>query len=362
MVVDSTPDNSPDFSVSSPELQGMNAERLAAMLRFIDRDGRRLGSVLVVRNGCIVVEAYFDPFTRETGHHVYSVTKSIVSLLIGIAIDDGAIRSVDQRVLDFLPEMTDVNRDPRTHAMTVEHLLTMKTGLRWNETKAAYGTPRNVVEQMKCSPDWVRFVLSQPFASRPGQRFAYNSGASHLLSAIIARQTGMSASAYAIKQLFQPLGITSCHWTQDPAGITTGGWGLHLTARDMAKIGQLLLSRGAWSGMQVVAAKWIDESVQKRAVVISKWDPRFRLAVPLWWLLGHDCLPLTQMDYGYHWWIPPVGGFAARGYGGQSICVLPRWNLVVVTAGALGAKGAYLPEKLMRSFVIPSAAMALSTS
>ena len=343
-----------DPIVSRPELQGMDPERLAAMLRFVDRRGRRLGSIVIARNGCIVSETYFDPFASDTCHHVYSVTKSIVAMLVGIAIQDGVIGDVRQRVIDFFPELRDVNHDPRLHVLTIEHLLAMQTGLRWNETKAPYGTPANAVEQMKRSAEWPRFILGQPFERRPGERFAYNSGASHLLSAIIGRQSGMSACAYATARLFQPLGITNVQWTHDPSGITTGGWGLHLTTTDMMRIGLLLLNRGAWSGNRIVPANWIDESTRKRAVVVSKWDPRFRLAAVLWWLLGHASLPLTRMDYGYHWWLPPFGGYAARGYGGQAIFVLPALQLVVATAGELGAQGAYLPEKLMRSFIIPS--------
>src|SRR5262249_35764084 len=273
------------------------------------------------------------PHVEDSLHHLYSVTKSITSALVGIAIKQGAIKSVHQPVLDFFPKLANVNRDRRIRAMTIEHLLEMETGLEWNESRVPYGTRRNSVSQMKSSPDWIHYYLSRRMVAEPGTMFAYSSAATHLLSAIIQRQTGITASSYAQERLFDPLGISNVQWTADPNGITTGGWGLYLTARDTAKIGYLYLNRGSWSEAEVVPPHWVDASTTKHATVISAKDLRYRLARLLWWALRRDSLPVTSMDYGYHWWLPPFGGYAALGYAGQSIFVVPDLKLVVVFTG-----------------------------
>jgi CubicO group peptidase (beta-lactamase class C family) len=289
------------WRTSSPEEQGMDAQKLAQMLDAIQEQGLDLHSLLVIRHGYLVSETYFGYFKQDTHHELYSVTKSFVSTLIGIALDKGYIDRTDHRIVDFFSGYTFANLDSQKQAMTLEDVLTMRTGLDWHEGETAY-------QALYVSPDWVQFMLDEPMAGPPGAQFNYCSGCSHLLTVILKQTTGMNPRDFAEENLFKPLGISNASWELNPAGIPIGGWGLQLTPREMAKLGYLYLHAGQWDGQQVVSSTWVENATQKHTDAGG--------------ILG----------YGYQWWIiPSLGAYAALGLYGQTILVIPGSDLVIVT-------------------------------
>ncbi len=299
------------WKTSTPEKQGMDSEVLSKLLDYIKKRDLSVHSLQVVRHGYLVLDVYFYPYTGETSHDVASVTKSITSSLIGIALEKGYIKSIEQPVLDFFPEYAASYRSSGKDKITVRNLLTMSSGL-----KCGYEPGEPELFVMLKSKDWVQFTLDLPMAVKPGTKFAYCSSNTHLLSAIITRTTGMSAMAFAQKHLFEPLGIKEVFWPSDPQGINHGWGDLQMHPYDMAKIGYLYLNKGEWDGSQILSPEWIARSAQKQVSVAD-----------------------GKMGYGYGWWV--LGGeflgiYAAVGRGGQRIFVRPEEDLiVVVTAGGL---------------------------
>lgn len=298
------------WPVSSPEEQGMSSEQLAPLVDF--GAVNNMDSVLVARHGRIVLEATYAPFRAGLRHHIYSSTKAVTSTLIGMALGEGLLDSTDRGVVDLLGDRPIANLDDAKKAMTVRHLLDMTSGLAWQE---GLDGPEDSIIAMTRSPEWRQFVLGQPMASAPGARFYYDSGNSHLLSAILSKVTGRSALDYAREKLFGPLGIDDVLWQADPQGISIGGWGLHLQPRDMAKIGYLWLRGGMWEGRQILPATWI-ESVRRADV-----DMRESWA--------------TDMRYGLQFWVMPSRNtFMAVGKHRQLIVVMPELDIVAVVTGS----------------------------
>ena len=248
------------WRISTPEEQGMDSQKLEAMLAEIKDRDINLHSLLIIRNGYIVSETYFGPYGQDTKHEMQSAGRSWTSALIGIAIDKGYIDGVDQRILEFFPERTFANMDQQKEAMTVEDVLTMRTGLEWQELPGAF-------EQMQKSPDWIQYILDRPMTEEPGTRWNYCSICSHLLTAVLNETTGMNPRAFAEQYLFRPLGISDVVWIADPEGIPLGAGGFKLTPRDMAKLGYLYLRNGQWDGQQIVSSEWIRKSTQTYSVV-----------------------------------------------------------------------------------------------
>jgi CubicO group peptidase (beta-lactamase class C family) len=324
------------------------------MLRLVQATRKAVNAIVVARNGRLAVEAYFPPYRSDTPHDIQSCTKSITSALVGIAMRQGHLRDVHQTLVEFFPELAAAEVHPRKREITLAHVLTMTTGLGWREWGVPYGN-RDSVSQMHRSGDWVRFVLGRPLVAAPGTRFDYNTGASHLLSAIIQERTGRATPAFAQEYLFGPLGIEPPQWATDSKGIANGGSGLRMTPRDLAKIGQLFLRGGVWGTERLVPASWIAESTRPHVNVVATSDLRYRTRVFLAHLLRRTPPVAGELRYGYHWWIPPFGGYAARGLAGQALFVLPVLDMVVVFTGGLGSADTFLPERLVRDFVIPSA-------
>jgi CubicO group peptidase (beta-lactamase class C family) len=241
---------------------------------------------------------------------------------VGIAIDQRFIAGVDQRVGGFFPDRSFANWDTAKQAMTLENLLTMTTGLDWPEADATF-------RQLYGSRDWVKFVLDEPMRSSPGSQFLYCSGCSHVLSAILQRQTGMNTRDFAQRELFEPLGITDAAWDTDTTGTPIGGWGLQLTPREMAKLGYLYLNGGRWDGRQIVSTDWVKTATRKHT--------------------GTD----SDLGYGYQWWIyPRWGAYAALGRYGQTIFVIPNLNLIVVTTAALEGHDPIFD--LIEEYIVPA--------
>ncbi|MCP4543240.1 MAG: serine hydrolase [Chloroflexi bacterium] len=321
------------WRTSTPEEQGVDSEMLDEMFETIQEQGYGIDSVTVIRNGHMVADATFRSFQPDSRHIIHSCTKSIVSALIGIAIDEGYIESVDQPILDIFSERTVANLDVDKEAMTLEHVLMMASGL---ECRDSYLYRWAGIREMQRSDDWVQFMLDLPMAEPPGTRFEYCNGGSFLLSAIIQETTGMTAAEFADERLFGPLGISDVRWPSNPNGITIGWGDLRMRPHDMAKIGYLYLNEGRWDGEQIVPADWVATSTRKH-------------------------ISATLQDgYGYQWWVtgdadrqrPRV--YMALGYAGQFIFVVPEKALVVAVTSNLRDQDFYLPQQLLNDFVIPA--------
>jgi CubicO group peptidase (beta-lactamase class C family) len=294
-----------------------------------------LHSLLVSRRGALVLERYFDGHGPAEVANVKSVSKSIISALVGIAIERGVIDSVDATIAQYLPESLGPDSGPKS-TITIEQLLTMQAGLR-STSNDRYGP-------WVASRDWVAAALAQPLDWQPGSHMAYSTGNTHLLSAILTRATGESTFDFAREVLAEPLGFELASWPRDPQGIFFGGNDMELTPRQMLAFGRLYLDRGRFADRQVVPADWIDASLTPHAQS-EQGDARY---------------------YGYGWWICTLAGYRAPhawGYGGQFIILVPELDVVIVTTagterttdGRTYAAGIY---DFIQTEVIPAVAAA----
>ncbi len=331
------------WAVSTPRDEGMDEGRLVALEGSLADEFGNIDSMLVIRNGRIVYEKHYkrdyndlnDGLGQEPGlynyhdpdwhpyhqrgelHTMQSVTKSVTSALIGIALGRGEIAGLDVPVLDFLDDYEIANVDEWKRSMTLRDLLTMRAGIAWDEDTLPYTDPANSCAGMENSDDWIQFVTDQPMSCQPGTVFNYNSGASMLLSQIIRKSTGKHVDEYAEEHLFGPLGITNYAWKKTPTGHPDTEGGLYLTARDLAKIGALYLMDGVWNQARVLPEGWVGASVE-RIVLDTGW---------------------IGLGYGYQWWLVPWGpnsdydAYAAIGFGGQRMFVVPELNLIAVFTG-----------------------------
>ena len=345
------------WRTASPEAVGLDAARLAAMTEAIRRqEYANVHAVLIEKDGRLVYEQYFAGtderggppkhivFARDSMHSLRSVTKSVVSALVGAALDAGAIRSLDQPLYDFFPEHADLVT-PEKRLITLRHALTMSAGLEWHEGDVPYTDPRNDEGGMVRSSDPVRFVLARPLVEPPGTRWNYSGGLTQVLAAVVERATRRPLLDYARATLFDPLGARAV-WREIRPGVSNAASGLILRPRDLAKFGSLYLHGGRWNGRQVLPAEWVTESTRRRiAVKDSVWS-------------------LGETGYGYHWWhdrFKTDGGMAeslsAVGNGQQRIFVLPQLRLVVtLLAGRYNDKSAEsLAERLLLRHIVPAA-------
>jgi CubicO group peptidase (beta-lactamase class C family) len=291
------------WHTSTPEEGGLDSAKLAEGLQAIQQQNTQIDSLMVIRNGAVLLDADFYPYDSQYLHDLASVTKSFMTTLIGIAVDQGKLK-LDQPVLSFFPERTIANRDDRKERMTVRHLASMTNGFESGCMEGDGAT----LSAMRSKPDWVQAALDRKMVLEPGTQFCYDSPGMHLLSAILQKATGMTALEFARLNLFKPLGIRDVYWKSDPQGITRGWGDLHLKPADAAKLGYLWMNNGVWDGKQVVSAAWVKDSV--------KYHNNFG---------GGD-------GYGYGWWLWE-SGYGASGRGGQSIKVEPALNAIVVTSG-----------------------------
>jgi len=261
-----------EWQMSTPEVEGMDSKELVKLVDW--GTTHSFDSLLVVRHGKIVAEAYYAPYTAGIPHAVWSVTKSVIGTLTAIAWKDGLLDSPRHRVLDFFDRGSIAKLDDRKEAITVQNLLDMTSGIEWTQPLVG-AIPISLIE-MQRSPDWVKFILDRPMSSAPGETFNYNSGNAQLLSAIITKLTEMSALEYAKAKLFGPLGINDLSWGHDPQGISNGGQGLDLQPRDIAKIGYLYLRNGEWEGEQLLSPAWIDKVNHAIVDMHNRWEPDLR--------------------------------------------------------------------------------------
>ena len=316
---------------ASPESQGMDSYVLIEMLDAIWKKSLEIHSVLVIRNGYMVLDAYSYPYDFEILHHIDACTQSITSAMVGIAIDKGYIRDVNQTLLDFFPNRIIKNIDAKKKRIELENLLTMTSGFECSDPflYLQSGMMNMILDaNLRMSADWTQYIVDLPMAEAPGTRYRYCNYDPFLLSVIIQDRTGMNALAFAKKHLFNPLGISDIGWGSNPQGITLGYGELFLRPQDMAKIGFLYLNKGLWDGKQIISSQWINVSTIK--------------------YIDTDLLP----GYGYHWWIVSSGMYTSAGNKGQFIMVAPEKNLVAVFTGRLSPKEFLIPLDFMKSYII----------
>ncbi|GKQ55056.1 serine hydrolase [Bradyrhizobium sp. Ce-3] len=295
------------WETSTPEQQGMDSAALAKLVAT--GTARSFDSLLVTRHGRLVLDAYYAPFTADMPHAINSSTKAVVSTLLAIAYKDGLLDRLDHPMLDFFSDRSIADLDERKKAITVQHLLNMTSGLDWDE--GFQGGREQSLRDMGKSPDWVQFILDRPMAHAPGEAFYYNSGGSHVLSAIVSKLTGKSTADYAQERLFGPLGIAPPFWRRDPQRLSIGGFGLAMQPRDMAKIGYLYLRNGAWEGKQLLPADFLDAINHASVDMHSRFDPSLRYV-------------------NQFWAIPDKHVYMTVGYHCQVIMVLPERDIVAV--------------------------------
>ena len=287
----------------------MDSKTLAEAFDYIREHRIPIHSLLIVRNGHIVLDAYFWPFQEGQLHDVASVTKSVTSSLVGIAIGKHRLSGLRQPLLPLFGPRAVGNRDERKNRLTIEDLLTMTSGLDCHGDRGEI-----TLSQMMASRDWVRFMLDLPMVAEPGSRFEYCSGGMHLLSGVITQAAGVSALDFARRELFGPLGIETVAWPADAQGITHGWGDLHLRPHDMAKIGYLWLNGGRWENRQLVPAEWMRAATQVHSHPGGS----------------------NGQEYGLGIWVYPnrtPPEFEGLGRGGQRISVIPGRNMVVVFTG-----------------------------
>ncbi|WP_324824679.1 serine hydrolase [Sinanaerobacter sp. ZZT-01] len=321
----------------------MGQEKMKPLEEKLNSEYNNIAGMIVQRDGIKLYENYFNGYTEEQAIHIASVTKSVFSVLIGIAIDRGAIKSVDQKVLDFFPDYTVKAGEKTIQNITIKNLLTMT---------APYKYKTEPYETFFTSPNPIQDALDLLGGDGSIGEFNYSAiGGSHILSGILVRATGRSVLDFAMENLFLPLSIQVSHnltlrskeehiavmndkntsgWVVDPQGINTASWGLFLTPSDMTKIGQLYLNGGSWNGRQIVSAEWIDESTKEHS----------------------RCVPWGNLAYGYLWWVIDRESYAALGDGGNVIYVNTKKKMIVSIASL------FMPDakdriKLIKEYIEP---------
>jgi CubicO group peptidase (beta-lactamase class C family) len=310
-----------DWITASPEDYGIDLPLLERSLQKAEEISN-LFSILLIRNGTLIAERYYNGANLTNSYHIHSVTKSFTTTLVGIALQEGYISNLDQKVLEFFPEYVHPELDPRKHNITIDHLLSMSAGFEFPETT------ENWIEYSS-SPDWVEYVINLPLRHDPGKGWAYSTPHSNLLSAIITKATGMSTLDFASQYLFNPLKISISHWQQDPQGIYTGGHEMYMTPRDMGRLGYLYMNNGRIGEKQVIAKEWINISIQDHSNnSLREWEE----ATGGW-------ISIKNMGYGYGWWLGNMKRngnvddvYFAQGLGGNFILNLPELDVVIVTS------------------------------
>jgi CubicO group peptidase (beta-lactamase class C family) len=299
------------WATSTPEAQGVDSRVLADAMETIRARHIPVHSLLIERHGKIVLDAYFAPFGDNQLHDVFSVTKSVTSTLVGMAMRERRISDLRTPVVAYLPESA-AAYDSLKRQLTLAHMLSMTSGLA-----CAGNGGGNFLQAMEQSPHWAEFALAREEVARPGSTFTYCAGNMQVVSAVLTRSLGEAASEYAKSELFAPLGITHVSWAKDRDGNSHGFSDLRMQPRDMAKLGYLWLHHGAWEGRQIVPAEYLNAALSPQVSV------------------------QPGVQYGYGMWIYPERGhaggppdFEANGVGGQRIAVVPSLDMVVVITGA----------------------------
>ncbi len=325
-----------EWEISSPEKEGVDPQILDSIHNdILDGQYGLLDHMLLVRNGKIIIDNHYDhdyqtlsqqydttnhqynydhpnwhPYYNRTNlHSLQSVTKSITSILVGIAIDEGLLDIHDTTIMSLFSEYQLDFHDIIQAPISVEDLLTMRSGIKWNEED--YADSNNDCVKMELSTNWIEYILNSQMDTVPGTEFVYNGGNTVLLGKILAYVTGMRIDQWAEKKLFQPLGIVDYYWKKTPNGEIDTEGGLYLKPRDLAKIGLLMINEGQFANQQILSKEWVQKSIKP----ISQVTP--------------------EVTCGYVWWgletiNEKVEVYAALGFGGQYLMIAPKYNMLIV--------------------------------
>jgi CubicO group peptidase (beta-lactamase class C family) len=331
---------------------GMDRAKIDQAVALIqDNTYQNVHAILIVKDGKLAFETYFGGYTwdyngdqyrgahvgfdRDTLHNLASVTKSFTSALIGMAIDQGLIRGVDERVCGFFPAYAGLC-DEKKEQITLEHLLTMTSGLEWNEMELSYSNTDNDLVQLFIVPDPVEYILAKPIVGEPGTDWYYSGGNTNLLGEVIREATGQRMDDFAAEYLFAPLGIADYEWDHINPDVIHASGNLKLRPRDMAKLGYLYLNGGVWNGERVISEEWIEASTKEYASTPGGGG------------------------YGYQWWRKTyrsedasVDAFCANGWGGQRITVFPSLDMVVVFTGG-NYVGQEPVDEIIARYILPA--------
>jgi len=312
-----------DWQVSTPEAQKVDPALLDAAATQVGSLAQNF-SFLVIRNGKLIKESYFNGSAANQSNNIHSASKGMIGALVGIAIDEGVIQGVNGRLVDVLPRKKITDATKKT--ITTQDLLTMSGGWKWTEDSTEY--------TIQDSKDWSQAILDLPLKGQPGKKFNYCTGQTHLLSTVLTEMTGGSTSAYATEKLFGPLGIGFEHWGQDPQGVNSGGYNLYMTPRALARFAWMMAEGGEFAGKQIVPESW----------VATSWESAQKVD--------------NQYTYGYLWWLINIGGHDVKklwGYGGQFALVIPDFNaLVVITANTARDFSEMDADQFLADYIMPA--------
>jgi len=309
-----------DWKVSTPAEQGLDPN-LVAELYYNAAELDTLYGLLIVKNGHLIAEGYFNEGSIEQKAFLASATKSFTSALVGIALDQDCLSSIDQKMIEFFPEFADQIDDPRKEQITIRDLLQMRSGYVWEE-RTSY------MDELFASGGYMLpLIVEFPLTNDPGTEFGYSNLTSHILAIIVARGCDTNLNSFAQEHLFSPIGAEVGDWSQDEDGYYYGAHGIPLSARDRAKFGLLYLNDGEYDGNQVVSSDWVEDSLQKYSerIDISGWIPGITSRIGYYRDLG----------YGYQWWSARAGDHEfsyAAGHGGNQIILLDEFDMVIVTS------------------------------
>ncbi len=318
------------WKIAKSDKVGFSEKSLTAALAYINQSPHEIHSFSIIKNGKLIADYYGQDSTQgnkqrtpEDTHELHSTTKTITSLLIGIAIEEKLIPSEHSAVLPFFKKHTTANIDHNKTALSIAHLLSMQSGLQYSE---------GADDQLFSTPVSAMAFLDRPMVEKPGSTWNYSSGNSQILAELLTTVSGLSPREYAEKKLFSPLGIKQLNWYSDPSGTEYGGWGLFLTPRDLARIGYMIMNKGRWQGKQIVPQAWLEKM-----------------------LAPHAQSPWALDKYGYHIWLPAIGGFASAGYKGQDMFMLPKHDLLIVFTAELPYQQAdSILLDIINRFILPA--------
>lgn len=300
------------WNFSTPQAQDMNPQILdSAFIRA--RQTSFVDGLLIIKNGYLIAEEYYNGYDETMPHNIKSVSKSFLSAITGIALQQGYMDSLEEKVLNYFPEYIYPGMDPRKYDITIRHLMTMRMGIR-GEADNNYA----VYWEFYNSDNWIKKTIEDTLIDNPGAKMHYNTFQTHLLSAIITKATQRTTLDYATNVLFNPMKIDIDSWERGPQGYYFGGNSMHFTPREMAVLGYLYLNNGKINGSQIIPADWVDLTL----------SPSTDLPHPNEW--GE----FKNYNYAYLWWLGQIGGYdmyMGYGYGGQFVVVFPSLNLIVVS-------------------------------
>lgn len=322
------------LSRSTPAQEKVNPKAISNYLEAVKKSGQDLHSLMILRNGKVVVEYWMGDHAANKPHILNSVSKTFTATAIGFAVNEGLVKVTD-KVISYFPDKLPASVSPNLNDLEIRHLLTMSVGHDTDPTR----TIRNSESQ-----DWIRDFLAYPIEHKPGTEYVYNSMATFMLSAILQKVTGEKLIDYLYPRLFRPLGIVGAVWQENPDGINTGGWGLFVKTEDMAKLGQFYLQKGKWEGKQLLPESWFDEATRSHIASLPAGVKRENLTVKPKdsdWLQG----------YGYQLWRSRHNSYRADGANGQFVLVLPEKNAVIVTTAHIGDMQAEL--NLIWKYLLP---------